>query len=258
MKLITMHPREIDTILAGLYAKIEPLRAEAARLRQSLADPKLPAWRREQNEKRRSEVRAADERLTTEALPYEREYARRRWSRYFLVTNGNGHVHRERNCSTCYPTTSYAWLVDLAGCDEKAMVAEYGEKACTVCFPDAPVLARTFGPSRTAREAAEKKAARAARSAEIAAKREANDITTVEPRLLDAYGSKLYTVTEAKRGLVRALEILADADFIPNKSLVAAAPAAIERIERALVAKTGEPITTIRAAAERSVARNRK
>jgi hypothetical protein len=79
--------------------------------------------------------------LRDAARPYEDEYVRRGcWRRYFLVTNSNGHVHRGMDCSTCYPTTTYAWLVDLADCDETAMVEEYGTKACTICFPDAPTL----------------------------------------------------------------------------------------------------------------------
>lgn len=79
--------------------------------------------------------------LASEELSYESEFRRRGgWNRYFLVTNADGHVHRGMNCSTCHLTTQYAWLIDLADCDETKMVEEYGEKACTVCFPDAPTL----------------------------------------------------------------------------------------------------------------------
>lgn len=78
--------------------------------------------------------------LRDAARPYEAEYARRPWLRYFLVRNHGGHVHRGMDCSTCYPTTEYGWLVDLADCDENAMVEEYGTMACTICFPDAPTL----------------------------------------------------------------------------------------------------------------------
>ena len=79
--------------------------------------------------------------LRAAAAPYEDEYMRRGcWRRYFLVTNSNGHVHRGMDCSTCYPTTTYGWLVHLADCDESAMVEEHGTQACTVCFPDAPTL----------------------------------------------------------------------------------------------------------------------
>lgn len=84
-----------------------------------------------------------------EAIPFSAEFTRRGgWSRYFLVTNANGHVHRELTCSTCYPDTQYAWLPSLSGCDERAMVGEWGEKACTVCFPNAPTYPRFSEPSR--------------------------------------------------------------------------------------------------------------
>ena len=93
--------------------------------------------------------------------PLTEEYVRRGgWLRYFLVTNTNGHVHRGMNCSTCHFTTTYAWLIDLADCDETAMVAEYGEKACTVCFPDAPTMPG-WAESVTRREQDEAKAAEA-------------------------------------------------------------------------------------------------
>lgn len=73
--------------------------------------------------------------------PYTAEFERRGgWRRYFLVTNPGGHVHRGMQCSTCYATTAYRWLIDLADCDETAMVEQYGETACTVCFPDAPTM----------------------------------------------------------------------------------------------------------------------
>ena len=42
------------------------------------------------------------------------------------------------DCTTCFPTTQYGWLVNLADCDEDAMIEEWGEMACTVCFPTAP------------------------------------------------------------------------------------------------------------------------
>jgi len=80
-------------------------------------------------------------RIKDAEAPLTAEYVRRGgWQRYFLVTSSDGHVHRGMNCSTCRWETVYAWLIDLADCDEAKMVAEYGEKACTVCFPDAPTM----------------------------------------------------------------------------------------------------------------------
>lgn len=108
-----------------------------------------------------------------ESIPFNIEFARRGgWSRYYLVTNKSGHVHRELTCSTCYPDTQYAWLPSLSGCDERAMVDVWGECACTVCFPNAPTYPRFSEPSRadmeeTARRDAEK-AEREAKRAEKA------------------------------------------------------------------------------------------
>lgn len=100
------------------------------------------------------------------------------WHRYFLVDNTNGHVHREMSCSTCYPTTQYRWLVGLADCDEAAMVAEYGEMACTVCFPEAPAMkGYGDGTSGLARYSAEEKAQRAAEKAAKQAAKDAKAIT---------------------------------------------------------------------------------
>ena len=100
--------------------------------------------------------------LHAEAAPYETEYARRPWTRAFLVDNTNGHVHKNMRCSTCFPTTRYTWLPSYSGAEETKIVEDAGEKACTVCFPSAPVdiLRR---PSKM--EAPAKKKAREERAA---------------------------------------------------------------------------------------------
>ncbi|GAA1491486.1 hypothetical protein GCM10009626_42330 [Brachybacterium sacelli] len=61
------------------------------------------------------------------------------WNRAFLVANANGHVHSGTGCSTCRPATRYAWLTDYSGVDEDAIVADAGHRACTICYPSAPV-----------------------------------------------------------------------------------------------------------------------
>jgi len=76
--------------------------------------------------------------LAAQAAPYEAEFNRRPWSRFFLVLNNGGHIHRERSCSTCRWDTSYAWMPELSGVTEAEMVERHGMTACTVCFPSAP------------------------------------------------------------------------------------------------------------------------
>ena len=69
-----------------------------------------------------------------------------RWPRYYMVKGG--HVHKSASCTTCYPTTIFAWLPTLSDEPMEKMVEEWGEQACTVCFPEAPTLPRFAGKSR--------------------------------------------------------------------------------------------------------------
>lgn len=136
--------------------------------------------------------------------PYEDEFDRRGgWNRYFLVTNNNGHVHRERNCTTCYDSTQYAWLPELSDCDEEAMVEEFGEKACTVCFPNAPAYKAFHGPGR--RDAAAK-AARDAEKAEKAAAKAEKAITALDGSPLRVDGWVVKTKIAARNELSRMVQ----------------------------------------------------
>ena len=99
------------------------------------------------------------------------------WTRAFLVLASNGHVHSSMDCNTCFPTTRYNWLVQYSNDEEKTIVEDAGQDACTICYPSAPaeVLNR---PSRivTADKVAkaEAKAYRDAKKAEKIAKEKAN------------------------------------------------------------------------------------
>lgn len=159
MTITAMTPKEIDTILAKLWQDESSLTQTIVSASKSKEKFERAGSRYGREVDRLSKVIAgAKEKLASALLvsaPYEAEYNNRPWNRYFLVTNANGHIHRGRNCSTCHFNTQYAWLIDLADCDETAMVEQYGEKACTVCFPDAPVHP-AFIRSLAEREASEK------------------------------------------------------------------------------------------------------
>lgn len=62
------------------------------------------------------------------------------WPRAYLVTDG--HVHSSMHCSTCnkgeFPTRFF-WMLDYSGKTMAEIVEAAGERACTVCYPDAPV-----------------------------------------------------------------------------------------------------------------------
>lgn len=74
--------------------------------------------------------------------PLRAEFAHRPWSRYFLVTSSDGHIHSSMGCQTCRPTTTYGWLPKMSGQDEATALAELADAAhvmCSACFPNAPV-----------------------------------------------------------------------------------------------------------------------
>ncbi|MFD9066741.1 hypothetical protein ACFVZ3_35070 [Kitasatospora purpeofusca] len=83
--------------------------------------------------------------IAQEQSPYLAEWKRRGWwSRTFLAQpdRGIGHVHRSENCSSCHNgphPTRLAWLTAYFGATEEQIVQDAGERACTVCFPTAPV-----------------------------------------------------------------------------------------------------------------------
>ena len=69
-------------------------------------------------------------------------YAAAPWSRYWLVTSSDGHIHRSCHCSTCnrgLKRTGFALTAYLSGKDAAEAVADLGPALCSVCFPEAPV-----------------------------------------------------------------------------------------------------------------------
>jgi hypothetical protein len=105
--------------------------------------------------------------------------ARGGWTRVFLVTNGNGHAHSSMNCSTCYPTTQYHWVTELSAAPESEIVEAAADRACTVCYPTAPVEKKStlFTPDEIdkAKAKVERENAKAKREADRAAKAPTKD-----------------------------------------------------------------------------------
>jgi hypothetical protein len=89
-------------------------------------------------------------------------------------------------CPTCNVRTRFALLPDWSGADEAKIVEDAGERACTVCYPSAPVdvLSR---PTKMFSE--DEIAAQGARQAAVAAKA-ARDAKKIE-KALTADGSEL-------------------------------------------------------------------
>jgi hypothetical protein len=157
MDLSTATPREIDTALGEIYVRLYTARREIAQIEkwvedyekglEAKASSPFPGRYSSYTEEGLDDlrVRLADAQNTSfgiraETLPYDEEFDRRGgWSRFWLVTNNGGHIHSSMHCSTCRPTTEFAWLPEVSGKTEAEAVAEHGAILCTVCFPSAPV-----------------------------------------------------------------------------------------------------------------------
>lgn len=138
-------PAQIDAELnrlgcerSRLIDRAENLRAAAAQARARRHHPDHAHADRLQAQAEQCVPRIRE--LTEQMKPYHDEYDRRGgWARAYLVQNNGGHVHSSTQCSSCYPTTRYAWLTDYSGKTEDEIVYASGELACTVCYPSAPV-----------------------------------------------------------------------------------------------------------------------
>lgn len=256
MDLAAKSPVEIDKELARLWGEQEQALQRLVSWQRDLEAHQAGRRRygyqfEEQAEKGIVDNKAKLAAARDEAAPFEAEFARRGgWNRYFLVTNNNGHVHRGMDCNTCFDTTQYAWLIDLADCDEDKMIEEYGEKACTVCFPTAPANPRFHAPGRIDAEA---KAARDAEKAAKQAVKDAKAITAPDGSPLKAGGDTFRTKISAQRGLSAAVSNYAyygpshPSDFLTEVKVLAEALEAagidpkpiIERAEKKAIKEIG-------------------
>lgn len=210
--LTQVHPKAIDSELARLWGEqtkyqgyLDSIRARE----QKATDSGRVLTDRESADNAAAKLRTQRElaKLDAEAAPLEEEFDRRGgWARYFIVQNGNGHVHDKMNCMTCYPTTRFGWLTDLAGKSEKDMVAGYGESACSVCFPSAPSMYEAMkAQGRTsdfARKTQAEKDARAKLRAEAQAAKDVKAISNPDGSPLRGEYGQVKTLVTARNELV--------------------------------------------------------
>jgi hypothetical protein len=156
MDLSTATPVEIDTALAEIYGRLYAQQDKTAQLLGWIRDMKDGLAKQRAGDRRYSsynpkrlgdlEEKYADSqdealRILAETYPYESEYRRRPWTRFFLVNNNGGHIHSSMDCSTCNngkSPTRFGWLPNLSGQSEPEAVAAHGAILCTVCYPSAP------------------------------------------------------------------------------------------------------------------------
>lgn len=170
-------PVQIDTEIArinGLIGEQTGIIGDARRvieiakkrIEQDAWDAERQPAKIEAAEAKIAAAKAALVPLHDEIAPYRDEYEVRGWTRYYLVTNVNGHIHSSMHCSTCFPTTEFGWLPQCSGRTPEDMIKEHGEDMCSECFPSAPAIAKGFRKSE-----ADKQAARQEREAKREAKR---------------------------------------------------------------------------------------
>lgn len=176
-------PPEIDTVLAELHGLRQGPASAAQTYRRRLRTN--PGYA-----DRLAEVEAEVERIDVAIRALAAEFSRRGgWTRAFLVSGNNGHVHRTMRCSTCRDTTEFHWLPAESGKDEELIVEKAGEKACSVCYPSAPVEVRNKPCQYEVPEVAAKRAARAAAAELKQTKAAAAAIAHPDGQpLLDEYG----------------------------------------------------------------------
>ncbi|BDZ52329.1 hypothetical protein GCM10025867_51370 (plasmid) [Frondihabitans sucicola] len=216
-------PVEIDEQLYELYSKQAPFLndiASASKALKRIDEVELEiakgvtrnAWVVRDGNKERYETIVAEAKAGLAALreletPFHDEFnARGGWTRAYVVSGG--HVHKSMGCSTCFPTTRFSWVTDFSGHDEAEIVDAAGERACTVCYPSAPVdvlkkATRIFTEDERAAQADREK--RAAEKVERDAKKAAKAIEHPTGEVVrDGYGYPTKTEVTAQTGAVDA------------------------------------------------------
>lgn len=241
---VQVDPVAIDTEIAKLEGEITTLTYRAMRYTEREIEAKKPnasEWaKRPFNATEiadREAIRAKIAALREQVAPLHELYRKHGWNRWFWVQNTGGHLHTSMHCSTCFPSTRFAWVTDRSGVSVEAIVVEYGTDVCTVCVPTAPVLPG-WGTSKSQKE---KAVARAEREAKRAARQAALDAKSLREPVKDSHGLKVTSLSEAKRRLV---DYLMDTRFgahnIQNKSALADRAEAAERLVQAISDKLNQ------------------
>lgn len=171
MDLTIATPVEIDTKLAELYLEEQKQRTIYDRQHGYFMaqDHQRDYFDREKFEAAEKALRET----ISQELPFEAEYERRPWQRYWHVTNVTGHIHTSQSCSSCFPDTQFGWRTDLSGLTDVQVVEREAYNACSVCMPIAPAEQRAARERYNAEQ-------RAARKAEKDAKKEAKAVKARE------------------------------------------------------------------------------
>lgn len=177
-------PSEIDAQIADINLRAQrPENRERSALNiiEQHADQELdttPRWEQiseyalTQAKEQLDQAHADLDALRAEMYPLNAEFNRRGgWTRFFHVTNTNGHVHNSMHCSSCFPDTQYVWRTDLSGATEEQVVEWEAYQACSVCMPIAPAEQKAAFKVHQAEKRATKAAEKELKNAEKAARK---------------------------------------------------------------------------------------
>jgi hypothetical protein len=252
-------PVIIDTEIAETLKAIEEKNFAIARLRSSIAYNQKHSWMAKDVETKEIELTKAETALAElkEKLATLKSFYTG-WSRAYLVRNSNGHIHKSRECVTCFDTTSYVWLTEMSGRDELEIAYLAGEKACTICYAHAPssYFLRECGLEDP--EVVEARRIRQARKAEIEAKRQRTGIWNPDgtPLKVFEYGWARYkTEIKAERtAQSTAVNLLVGIQSLSRSDEdIARGTEAVETILIALAHKRGTSVEEQRALVQAKV-----
>lgn len=169
-----------------------------------------------------------------------------RWNRaWIVVTNGKGHVHKTTSCTTCYATTRFQLLPQCSALTESEIVWLAGERACTICYPSAPVASRDLPTQLFSIEEEQAQAIRAEQVAKRNAK-EAKKVTALVEGRPQTFGTIRSALIEAGGDYARAI-IAARYNNEDWKGIVEAKLKDVESIVRAVAAHPDAKGTTFEA-----------
>lgn len=131
-----------------------------------------------------AELLAKLDRIRGERQALDAEFDRRGgWTRAYFVNNVDGHIHTSTSCSSLRWTTSITWLTEHSGKDADEMVELAGWRACTICFPDAPLGIEKM-PSQIKSDEDVAREQRAAERAEAARQRDEKVVRDAEGKVM--------------------------------------------------------------------------
>lgn len=142
--------RSIDGQRAGYVGRKRVFTASAEETLNSvaakLAAGTLPAWEVADAERYIDQLVAianAAEANRAETVPFDAEYDRRPWQRYFQVLGGKIHSGMWCQGGSIRWSTRRGWQPELSGNTVEQAVEKLGHHLCSKCFPQAPVAPKS-------------------------------------------------------------------------------------------------------------------